>query len=169
VKFYPLGLDLYKVCQRNQLIWSWNQFFLFFFLMLSWDSVTITDGATTNKYCGTTIPTSISSTTGSLSVNFISDVHTGGAGFEFDYICNSMPTCEDNWPTKKCSKKCNEKKCKKSSSCKKNCKNTCDLCDGEEPCEDQKSSKYCKKALKKGKCKKASVWKKCQKTCDKCD
>jgi hypothetical protein len=60
--------------------------------MLSWDSVTITDGTTTNKYCGTTIPTSISSTTGSLSVNFIADVHTGGAGFEFDYVCNSGTT-----------------------------------------------------------------------------
>ena len=92
MKFYPLGLDLYKVCQRNQLIWSWNQFIFIFFLMLSWDSVTITDGTTTNKYCGTTIPTSISSTTGSLSVNFIADVHTGGAGFEFDYACNSGTT-----------------------------------------------------------------------------
>ena len=78
-----------------------------------------------------------------------------------------QPTCEDKWPTNKCSKKCNAKKCKKSGSCKKNCKNTCNLCGGEEPCEDQKSSKYCKKALKKGKCNK--VWKKCQKTCDRCD
>ena len=80
-----------------------------------------------------------------------------------------QPTCEDKWPTRKCRKKCNAKKCKKSGSCKKNCKNACNLCGGEEPCEDQKSSKYCKKALKKGKCKKASIWKKCQKTCDKCD
>jgi len=38
-----------------------------------------------------------------------------------------------------------------------------------EPCKDEKSAKYCKKALKKGKCKKASVYKKCMKTCDKCD
>jgi len=77
-------------------------------------------------------------------------------------------TCEDIWPSKKCSKKCNAKKCAKSKLCKKNCKNTCNLCDIEEPCEDQKSSKYCKKALKKGECGKSSVWKKCKKTCDKC-
>ena len=63
-----------------------------FFLMLSWDSVTISDGSTTNKYCGTTIPTSISSTTGSLSVNFIADYTGSGAGFEFDYVCNSGTT-----------------------------------------------------------------------------
>ena len=60
--------------------------------MPSWDSVTISDGTTTNKYCGTTIPTSISSSTGSLSVNFIADQHTGAAGFEFDYACNSIGT-----------------------------------------------------------------------------
>jgi len=76
--------------------------------------------------------------------------------------------CEDNWPTKKCSKKCNAKKCVKSKSCKQNCKNTCDLCGIEESCEDQKSSKFCKKQLKKGKCSKSSVWKKCKKTCEKC-
>ena len=63
-----------------------------FFLMLSWDSVTITDGTTTNKYCGTTIPTKITSTTGSLSVNFISDYTGTGAGFEFHYACNSGTT-----------------------------------------------------------------------------
>merc|ERR1711971_370626 len=77
------------------------------------------------------------------------------------------PDCEDKWATKKCSKKCNVKKCKKSGTCKKNCKNTCNLCSGEEPCEDQKPFKFCKKALKKGKCNK--VWKKCKKTCDRCD
>ena len=60
--------------------------------MLSWDSVTITDGTTTNKYCGTTIPTKITSTTGSLSVNFIADYTGTGAGFEFHYACNSMTT-----------------------------------------------------------------------------
>ena len=60
--------------------------------MLSWDSVTITDGTTTNKYCGTTIPTKISSTTGSLSVNFIADYTGTGAGFEFHYACNSGTT-----------------------------------------------------------------------------
>ena len=60
--------------------------------MLSWDSVTITDGTTTNKYCGTTIPTSISSSTGSLSVNFIADNTGTGTGFEFDYACNSIGT-----------------------------------------------------------------------------
>ena len=60
--------------------------------MLSWDSVTISDGTTSNKYCGTTIPTSISSTTGSLSVNFIADYTGTGAGFEFDYACNSGTT-----------------------------------------------------------------------------
>ena len=76
--------------------------------------------------------------------------------------------CEDNWPTKKCSKKCNAKKCRKTKSCKKNCRNTCDLCGIEEPCEDQKSSKFCKKQLKKGKCSQSSVWKKCKKTCDAC-
>ena len=63
-----------------------------FFSMPSWDSVTISDGTTTNKYCGTTIPTSISSTTGSLSVNFIADYTGSGAGFEFDYACNSGTT-----------------------------------------------------------------------------
>merc|ERR1739847_104733 len=89
--------------------------------------------------------------------------------FCLDPCSDNPPSCEDNWPTKKCSKKCKPKKCKKSGSCKKNCKNTCNLCSGEESCEDQKSSKYCKKAKKKGKCNKASVWKKCQKTCKKCD
>ena len=63
-----------------------------FFSIPSWDSVTISDGTTTNKYCGTTIPSSISSSTGSLSVNFIADTHTGAAGFEFDYACNSIGT-----------------------------------------------------------------------------
>ena len=63
-----------------------------FFFMLSWDSVTISDGTTTNKYCGTTIPTKISSTTGSLSVNFIADYTGTGAGFEFHYACNSGTT-----------------------------------------------------------------------------
>ena len=60
--------------------------------MFSYDSVTISDGTTTNKYCGTTIPTSISSSTGSLSVNFIADQHTGATGFEFDYACNTIGT-----------------------------------------------------------------------------
>ena len=60
--------------------------------MLSWDSVTVSDGTTTNKYCGTTIPTKISSTTGSLSVNFIADYTGTGAGFEFHYACNSGTT-----------------------------------------------------------------------------
>ena len=60
--------------------------------MPSWDSVTISDGTTTNKYCGTTIPASISSSTGSLSVNFIADQIGTGAGFEFDYACNSIGT-----------------------------------------------------------------------------
>jgi hypothetical protein len=81
----------------------------------------------------------------------------------------TLADCEDNWPTKKCSKKCNPKKCSKSKSCKKNCKKTCNLCGVEEPCEDQKSSKYCNKQLKKGNCSKSKVWKKCKKTCDKCD
>ena len=62
------------------------------FSMFSYDSVTISDGTTTNKYCGTTIPTSISSSTGSLSVNFIADSYGTGAGFEFDYACNSIGT-----------------------------------------------------------------------------
>merc|ERR1712051_718512 len=93
-----------------------------------------------------------------------------GSWDEYCSKCECLqPTCEDKWPTSKCSKKCNAKKCKKSGSCKKNCKNTCNLCGGEEPCEDQKSSKYCKKALKKGKCNKVKVWKKCKKTCDRCD
>ena len=93
-----------------------------------------------------------------------------GSWDQYCTICECLqPTCEDKWPTNKCSKKCNAKKCKKSGSCKKNCKNTCNLCGGEEPCEDQKSSKYCKKALKKGKCNKVKVWKKCKKTCDRCD
>ena len=60
------------------------------YAMFSYDSVTISDGTTTNKYCGTTIPTSISSSTGSLSVNFIADGYGTGAGFEFDYVCNSI-------------------------------------------------------------------------------
>ena len=60
--------------------------------MLSRDSVTISDGSTTNKYCGTTIPMSITSTTGSLSVNFIADGSLTKAGFEFDYVCNSGTT-----------------------------------------------------------------------------
>ena len=62
------------------------------FSMFSYDSVTISDGTTTNKYCGTTIPTSISSSTGSLSVNFIADNYGTGAGFEFNYACNSIGT-----------------------------------------------------------------------------
>lgn len=36
------------------------------------------------------------------------------------------------------------------------------------PCEDKKKPKKCKKLKKKGKCGKKKVWKKCQKTCDKC-
>ena len=40
----------------------------------------------------------------------------------------TTPSCEDEWPQKKC-KKCNAKKCKKNKNCKKKCKNTCNLCE----------------------------------------
>ena len=60
--------------------------------MHSWDSVSISDGTTTDKFCGTTIPTSFTSNTGFGNVTFISDSSGNFAGFEFDYFCNSSMT-----------------------------------------------------------------------------
>ena len=52
----------------------------------------IGDGSSSNSYCGTSIPSPITSTTGTISVQFISDSSTTGAGFDFDYSCGGATT-----------------------------------------------------------------------------
>ena len=39
----------------------------------------------------------------------------------------------------------------------------------EDKCQDMGSLKFCEKKKKKGKCSKQKVWKKCEKTCGRCE
>lgn len=82
---------------KNTINLYWNSFDLEESQDCQFDRVVITEGVQSHSYCGTTIPSVMSTVGNSVKINFISDSTVGSEGFSLTYSFNAPGSGKGVW------------------------------------------------------------------------